>query len=692
MDDLVKRFGEKCFDDKKMKERLPSPVYAKWKETLNRDNTLDRETADAIAHAMKEWAIENGCTHFTHWFQPLSGVTAHKHDAFLDFDDEGETISKFSGKNLIKGEPDASSFPSGGLRATFEARGYTYWDCTSPAFIIDNVLYIPTIFVSYTGQALDTKAPLLKSMELISKSATRILNIFGDKKVTSVTPVVGLEQEYFLVNIEDFHKRSDLLLTGKTLFGAMPSKGQELETHYFGAIPSRVHEFMKDVNEQLWALGIYAKSEHNEVAPGQFELAPIFANCNVAIDQNFLIMETLQNTALKHGMVCLLHEKPFKGINGSGKHNNWSLIADTGFNCFAPGNNPHENVQFLVFVAAFIKAVDEHQDLIRLYSSCPGNDFRLGANEAPPAIVSIFLGDAIEGVFNQLIDKKPKDFKKSELKEYGISTLSYMPHDNTDRNRTSPVAFTGNKFEVRMLGSSMSAGYLNIALNTIMADSLNEIAAALESHKYRQDIRENALNICASIYKKHQRIVFGGDGYSESWVKEAEKRGLLNIKSFVESIDYAQSHNSGEVFIRNGVFSKEDLEARYDIMYENYYKVRSIDIKTAYTILEGEVYPVIASNIRQMSKLGDFTPKQMKRIAAKLSTFVDESAETIEKMKAIIQESQKLPSYREKGLFIRQNDGVLSQIREGYDGIEEYLDKGTLPYPTYQDFFFKLDY
>ena len=539
MENLFKDFGSKVFGEKEMKSRLPRPVYLSWKKTVANEEMLDRTTADAIAHAMKLWALDNGATHFTHWFQPMTGGTAEKHDSFLEPDMNGEPFARFSGKMLIKGEPDASSFPNGGLRTTFEARGYTYWDVKSPVFIRDNILCIPTVFVSYSGEALDKKDPLLKSLEALSKAATRVVNILGDKDVKSCDISVGLEQEYFLIDRKYFDRRLDLRFTGRTLFGAPSPKTQELDDHYFGAIPPRVAAFMKEANQELWKLGIYAKTEHNEVAPGQFELAPIFTNGNVAVDQNHLIMDILRETAKKHGFACLLHEKPFQGINGSGKHDNYSIITDDGQNLFSPGEKPAENIRFLLFVCAFIRAVDTYPLLLRLSASCTGNDHRLGANEAPPAIISIYLGSYIENILYDIYTKNSKQPITQEEKTAfnPVTGLSYIPHDNTDRNRTSPLAFTGNKFEFRMLGSSMSASFSNTVLNAIMAESLNQIADELEGIKYIQDIREKALTICRNLIEKHKRILFSGDGYSEEWAKEAKRRGLPNVKSFIESTE-----------------------------------------------------------------------------------------------------------------------------------------------------------
>ncbi len=686
----LSEFGTKVFNEKIMKEKLPSPVYKKWIETMEKKDSLDRVTADAIAHAMKEWALEHNCTHYCHWFQPLTGLTAEKHDAFIDIKG-GEPILKFSGKSLIKGEPDASSFPNGGLRSTFEARGYTYWDCSSPAFIHDNVLCIPTIFVGFHGETLDMKWPLLKSIDAISKQATRIVNAFGDKDVTSVTPYIGLEQEYFLVDRELFLKREDLFLTGKTLFGALPSKGQELEDHYFGAIPARVHEFMKDVNKTLWELGIYAKSEHNEVAPAQFELAPIFNTVNVAVDQNQTIMEVLQKTALKHNMVCLLHEKPFQGVNGSGKHNNWSLITNTGVNLFDPGKDPHDNIQFLVFACALIQAVDDHQTLIRMASSNPGNDFRLGANEAPPAIVSIFLGQTIENLLNQFMEKQPKTYEKNSLNEFGISSLSYLPHDSSDRNRTSPVAFTGNKFEFRMLGSSMNAAHLNVIINTIVADALNDIANKLENHKYRQDKRKAAIDICIEIMKKHKRILFGGNGYSDEWIKEAQKRGLPNIRTFAESLKILEEKSTIELFMRHNIFSKEELKSRVDVLYTNYINVRLIESRTFLHLVNAVMIPTIIKEITMINAMGT-APTFLKRKVEFYNSVMIELSEQSLKLEDAISKTSEFETKSEAAMHVlKEVIPLMENMREMYDKIENKLAFSSIDYPTYKDLFFGLN-
>ena len=581
MERPFEEFGSLVFTEVEMEERLPSPVYMAWKKTIASESQLDRPTADAIAHAMKRWAMEHGATHFTHWFQPLTGGTAEKHDAFVEPGSDGEPISRFSGKMLIKGEPDASSFPSGGLRATFEARGYTYWDVTSPVFIKEGVLCIPTVFVSYNGEALDRKEPLLKSLEVLSKYATKVVNKLGDKKVKSCDISVGLEQEYFLIDKKYFDARVDLKLCGRTLFGAPATKGQELDDHYFGAIPLRVKAFMKEVNEELWKLGIYAKTEHNEVAPAQFELAPVFSGGNIAVDQNLLIMDVLKKVADKHGFACLLHEKPFDGINGSGKHNNYSIVTDDGQNLFDPGKKPMDNIRFLTFTCAFIEAVDTYPVLLRLAASSAGNDFRLGANEAPPAIISIYLGSYIEDILYSLHSGKRK--KEGEVVDSSfepVKNISYIPHDNTDRNRTSPVAFTGNKFEFRMLGSSMNASFANTVLNTIIAHSLKKISEELDTCKTVEEVREKALEICKKIIKKHKRVLFSGDGYSDEWVKEAERRGLPNVKSFIEASQALKDKDVVKLFTGLGVYTETELMANEKILEEEYYNVKEIEIKT----------------------------------------------------------------------------------------------------------------
>lgn len=687
------KFGSKVFNEEVMKEKLPSPIFHKWKEATNKQDALDRPTADAIAHAMKEWALAQGCTHYTHWFQPLTGLTAEKHESFIDIRD-GQTILKFSGKNLIKGEPDASSFPSGGLRATFEARGYTYWDCTSPAFIRNNILYIPTLFVSFNGEALDGKSPLLKSVDALSKHATRIVNMFGDKDCKGVVPTLGLEQEYFLVDRATFNQRSDLFLTNHTLLGSLPPKGQEFSPHYLGSIPSRVAAFMEDVNNQLWELGIYAKTEHNEVAPSQFELASIYMDANLAIDQNHIIMDVLQKTALKHNMVCLLHEKPYKGVNGSGKHNNWSLVTTNNrTNLLNPGKNPHENVQFLLFACALIKAVDTYPELIRLMASNPGNDYRLGANEAPPAIVSVFLGKSIEGVLRQLINEKPERYEKSALNSFGIASLSYLPRDNSDRNRTSPVAFTGNKFEFRMLGSSITASNLNIVINTMMADVLASMADQLEDHKYRQDVRKAALDMCVAIIKQHSRILFDGDGYSKEWKIEAAKRGLPNIATYVESIEAFKKDESISLFEKHGVLSKTEILSRVDIMYEAYIRSKETEAGTLIDMIRTEVIPAVSQEIANLALIPSPKPKVILNKEKLFTQFIDDVSQLCDELESTIAYIDTLDNVEKKSFeLLKKVTPYLEKIRELYDDVEIYIAKDNLPFPSYRDLLFGLDH
>ena len=690
--DPFDEFGCLLFDETLMQERLPYPIYKRWKETVAKEDSLDRNTADAIAHAMKRWAQENGATHFTHWFQPMTGSTAEKHDSFIEPDENGQPLVRFSGKSLIKGEPDASSFPSGGLRATFEARGYTYWDCTSPAFIRDNILCIPTVFVSYNGESLDKKAPLLKSIEAISAAATRIVNIFGDKDVKRVNPMVGLEQEYFLIDKRYFEQREDLVLTGRTLFGAMPAKGQELEDHYFGSIPGRVAAFMKEVNRELWKLGIYAKTEHNEVAPCQFEIAPIFSNVNIAVDQNQLTMDVLRKTADKHGFACLLHEKPFAGINGSGKHNNWSLVTDDRQNLFEPGDKPAENIRFLVFVCAFIKAVDQHAELLRMSSSGAGNDHRLGANEAPPAIISIYLGSYIENVLNSLKGAAETVVDQQDSSFTPISGLSYIPKDNTDRNRTSPLAFTGNKFEFRMLGSSLSASFANVVLNTITADVLNDIAEQLADLKYKQDIRARALEICTQILKEHERILFSGDGYSQEWVAEAKRRGLPNIPSFVESVSALTSPKTIELFTRNHVYTEKELIARSEIMNEQYVKISEIEAKVLIDMTRTEILPLLTREIQPLAaalRSLDQPASYFKKQLTHLNELMDRMDKGAERLEGKLKEIGVVSDYHERGIrFYYEVAPLMQQLRSAIDEHETIFDKKQYDLPTYEDMLF----
>ncbi len=688
-------FGMYVFDERKMRDRLPSPIYKKWKTAVDKEDALDRTTADAIAHAMKVWALELGAKHYTHWFQPMTGTTAEKHDAFVQPDDEGNPITRFSGKALIKGEPDASSFPNGGLRSTFEARGYTYWDCTSPVYVRGDTLFIPTIFIAFTGESLDKKSPLLKSLDRVSDEATRIVNIFGDKDVKKVDTMIGVEQEYFLVDKEYFLKRKDLVLTGRTLLGAMPPKGQEFEDHYFGAIPPRVQAFMADVDEQLWKLGIYAATEHNEVAPGQFELAPIYASCNVAVDQNHVIMDVLRTTALKHDLVCLLHEKPYAGVNGSGKHNNWSLVTDDGQNLFEPGDKPHENIRFLVFVCAVIEAVDKYPELLRMAASGAGNDHRLGANEAPPAIVSIFMGNVLESLLLGIEKGTLEPEKVEKSVEQALSNISYLPKDNTDRNRTSPFAFTGNKFEFRMVGSSRSSATPNFILSTIVADSLKNIADELEGYKLKQDIREAALRICQRIIKEHKRILFGGDGYSKEWVKEAAKRGLPNIPTFAESIEYFTRDDAVEVFERQGILKRNEMEARAGILYEQYAKTLHLEAKTLIDMIDKVMIPAVNKEICEFAPglgiLGKNTyyTKKIETLGKAIADMDTKKAE----LEDALAKAWAKPTYKEKGLaIINTVTKKMAELRSVVDGIEPIMSAGNYPIPTYEEMFFHLDY
>mgnify|MGYP000132845455 FL=1 len=697
MEDLFKDFGSKVFGEKEMKSRLPRPVYLSWKKTVANEGMLDRTTADAIAHAMKLWALDNGATHFTHWFQPMTGGTAEKHDSFLEPDMNGEPFARFSGKMLIKGEPDASSFPNGGLRTTFEARGYTYWDVKSPVFIRDNILCIPTVFVSYSGEALDKKDPLLKSLEALSKAATRVVNILGDKDVKSCDISVGLEQEYFLIDRKYFDCRLDLRFTGRTLFGAPSPKTQELDDHYFGAIPPRVAAFMKEANQELWKLGIYAKTEHNEVAPGQFELAPIFTNGNVAVDQNHLIMDILRETAKKHGLACILHEKPFQGINGSGKHDNYSIITDDGQNLFSPGDKPAENIRFLLFICAFIRAVDTYPLLLRMSASCTGNDHRLGANEAPPAIISIYLGSYIENILYDIYTKnRKKPITQEEKTAFNpVTGLSYIPHDNTDRNRTSPLAFTGNKFEFRMLGSSMSASFSNTVLNAIMAESLNQIADELEGIKYIQDIREKALTICRNLIEKHKRILFSGDGYSDEWAKEAKRRGLPNVKSFIESTEVLNDPSVINLFTSLNIYSEKELAANRIILQEQYEKIMGIEVRTMIEMARKDILPAQTAELKFYSDAvnasGKSAPKFIHDHASKVSTLIDQTYQAIQELEEAWQKVTATGNTYEIGqnIYYKINP-LMDQLRDAVDHYEQISSREFYKLPSYEDILFNI--
>jgi len=597
---IAERFGSMVFNDKVMKERLPKDVYKALRKTIANGTHLELDVANVVASVMKEWAVEKGATHFTHWFQPMTGVTAEKHDSFIMPDGEGRAIMEFSGKALVKGEPDASSFPSGGLRSTFEARGYTAWDPTSYAFIKDNTLYIPTAFCSYSGEALDKKTPLLRSMEALSRQALRVLRLFVHNDCKRVVSSVGPEQEYFLIDKSMYLKRPDLMYCGRTLFGARPPKGQEMEDHYFGAIKNRVSKFMREVDEELWKLGVYAKTEHNEVAPAQHEIAPIYSESNIATDHNQLIMELLKSVAAKHGLTCLLHEKPFAGINGSGKHVNWSISTDTGINLLEPGDTPFENAQFLLFLVAVIKAVDDYQDLLRVSVASAGNDHRLGANEAPPAIVSIFLGDELTEILNALENDTLYVGKGKTLMEIGATVLPHFPKDTTDRNRTSPFAFTGNKFEFRMLGSAFNIAGPIIVLNTIVADVLKQFADELEESK---DFRVDLSKLIKRTIKEHKRIIFNGNGYDPDWVKEAERRGLSNLKTTPDALPAFIRPKNVEMFVRHNVFSEHEIHSRYEILLENYSKTINIEALTMMDMVNKYVIPAVIAYQNELAQL-----------------------------------------------------------------------------------------
>ncbi len=682
-------FGIYQFGESNMQESLPSPVFKAWKTAVAKEQPLDRTTADAIAHAMKVWAISHGATHFTHWFQPLTGSTAEKHDAFVSRED-GKPVAHFSGKTLIKGETDGSSFPSGGLRATFEARGYTYWDISSPAFIREKVLCIPSIFVSYTGEPLDQKAPLLRALDVMSEQATRVVNALGDKQVKTVKMMMGLEQEYFLIDYDYFTAREDLLLAGRTLMGTPAPKGQEFDDHYFGSIETKIQEYMNDVNEELWRLGIYAFVEHNEVAPAQFEISSIYDEANVAVDQNQIMMDVLRKTAKKHDLACLLHEKPFATINGSGKHNNWSLSTDDGQNLLEPGEKPSENVRFLTFVAACIKAIDKHPEILRLAASSAGNDHRLGANEAPPAIISVYMGEIIEHILLSLVDKNRAEIEIGSTTSTVLSNLSYLPKDNTDRNRTSPFAFTGNKFEFRMLGSSVSGSLSATVISTILAETLKEIADRLEPIKYLQDVREEALKIVTEIIAEHGRVLFSGDGYADAWVAEAEKRGLPNIKSFVESVEYLNADRSVKLFESNGIFNKAELDARAEVLYEIYAKTMQVEAKTMLRMTEKVIVPAALDYLGVLASMKGIKLAD-KKFAALEATLdkIEVKVEAVKKVLADLTADHNLKSESVKHRTVLLP--ALDDLRIDVDMVEELLPEDAYPIPTYTDMWWRQD-
>ncbi len=691
-------FAKNVFTLGKMKQRLPKSVFKEVKAVMDRGGELSLETADVVAKAMKDWAVENGATHYTHWFQPLTGITAEKHDSFVTHpDEEGKTIMEFSGRELIKGEPDASSFPSGGLRATFEARGYTAWDMTSPAFLKEAatgvILCIPTAFCSYTGEALDKKTPLLRSMEAVSEQALRIVRLFKNEQAEKVVASVGSEQEYFLVDKEKYLKRPDLVFAGRTLFGAPAPKGQEMEDHYFGVIRERIGAYMKDLNEELWKLGVTAKTQHNEVAPAQHELAPIYETANIAVDHNQIVMETMKRVAIHHDMRCLLHEKPFAGVNGSGKHNNWSLGTDTGVNLLDPGDTPNENIQFLLVLACIMKAVDTHADLLRQSASDVGNDHRLGANEAPPAIISMFLGEQLEDVVRQLVETGiAETCKEGGVLETGVSTLPNLAKDATDRNRTSPFAFTGNKFEFRMVGSADSIASPNTILNAIVAEAFCEAADVLEK---AADFDLAVHDLIKEYMTKHQRIIFNGNGYSEEWIKEAERRGLPNIKSMVEAVESLTTDKAVKLFEKFHIFTKAELESREEVLYETYAKTINIEALTMIDMASRQIIPAVVRYTKSLAVIAVKGAGADASVQAKLldqvSSGLAQTKTALEKLQKAVEEAGAMQEGKEQAFFYKNAVcTAMENLRRPVDGLEMIVEKEAWPYPTYADLMFEV--
>ena len=687
---LPELFGSLVFNEETMKERLSSASYSAWKRCITDGTSLDIGTANEIAEAMKQWAVEKGATHYTHWFQPMTGVTAEKHDSFISPVGGGKIIMEFSGKELVRGEPDASSFPSGGLRATFEARGYTAWDPSSFAFIKEGTLCIPTILCSYGGHALDKKTPLLRSMEDVSRQAIRILRLFGDTESRRVIPCVGPEQEYFLVDKKMYSQREDLRMTGRTLFGAKPPRGQELDDHYYGAIRPRVAAYMKDLDENLWALGIYSKTKHNEVAPAQHEMAPVYTDANTACDHNQLTMEIMKKIADKHDMVCLLHEKPFAGVNGSGKHDNWSLNTDTGKNLFKPGKTPSQNAQFLLFLAAFLKGVDEYQDFLRATVAFPGNDLRLGAQEAPPAILSVFLGDDLQAVVDSIIHGTPYTDAGKRTLRIGVDVLPNIPQDNTDRNRTSPMAFTGNKFEFRALGSSQSISGPNIALNTIMAEELEQFADELEGS---QDFQADLAALIRRVLTEHQRIIFNGNGYTEDWIAEAEKRGLCNFPSTAEALPAYIAQKNVDLFVKHGIYTPDEVQARYEIHAENYAAVTSIEAKTMADMIRRQILPAVSAfgaelcermwKKQQMGVSSGYETGTAKAVSALTEELYAACGQLEADIAAIPADATEAMGYCHRNLV-----PGMARARKAADELEGLLPKESWPFPVYGDILF----
>jgi len=688
MKDIPKLFGSMVFNETVMRDRLPKDVFKALKKTMSKGTHLEHDIANVVANAMKNWAVENGATHFTHWFQPMTGTTAEKHDSFISPTDDGKVIMEFSGKELVRGEPDASSFPSGGIRATFEARGYTVWDVTSFAFIKDGTLCIPTAFCSYSGEALDKKTPLLRSMEAISKQAIRVLKLFGDTTAQRVLTTVGPEQEYFLIDKEIFLKRPDLIYTGRTLFGAKPPKGQELEDHYFGAIKPRVSAFMKELDEELWKLGVYAKTKHNEVSPAQHELAPIFSTTNIATDHNQLTMELMKSIADKHGLACLLHEKPFAGVNGSGKHNNWSISTDTGINLLEPGDTPNDNAQFLLFLVAVIKAIDVYQDLLRVSVASSGNDHRLGANEAPPAIVSMFLGEELTEIIEAIESGKGYKNKEKLDMEIGVSVLPHFPKDTTDRNRTSPFAFTGNKFEFRMVGSSFSIGGPNIVLNTIVAETLSQFADSLEKSK---NFKGDLAALIKKTISEHKRIVFNGNNYAEEWVVEAQKRGLSNLKTTVEALPEFISKKSIELFTKHHVFTDVEIHSRYEILMEAYCKTIHIEALAMVDMVKGDIFPAsvayqseLTELLQKKKALGYYDSSLEENLTSNISKLSASLFTKLTTLEKAILDTKEERSILEQARFYREKVfAAMVELRLDVDGLETLVAKKYWPYPSY---------
>ncbi|HHT88861.1 MAG TPA: glutamine synthetase type III [Clostridiales bacterium] len=698
---LTDIFGIDVFSDDVMIEKLPKKTYLALKKTIETGEELDPGVAEVVANAMKDWAIEHGATHYTHWFQPMTQVTAEKHNSFLSYASDGRVIMEFSGKELIKGEPDASSFPSGGLRAAFEARGYTAWDCTSPAFLREDALgvtlCIPTAFCSYTGEALDMKTPLLRSMEALNTQAVRILRLFGNTEVTCVKPTVGPEQEYFLIDKAKYLRRDDLIYSGRTLFGAMPPKGQEMEDHYFGCIKERVASFMKELNIELWKMGVTAKTHHNETAPGQHELATIYSTANIATDHNQLVMECMKRIANRHNMVCLLHEKPFAGVNGSGKHNNWSMITDTGINLLKQGKAPHKNMQFLLFLTAVIKAVDKYADILRVSAVNPGNDHRLGEDEAPPAIISVFIGSQLEDLLNQIMNNGEITGSEERVKiNVGVHSIPELYKDGADRNRTSPFAFTGDKFEFRMVGSSMSVGTANMVINTIVADVLCDMADELEKTK---DFDSAVLELIRKTISEHKRIIYNGNGYSKEWIEEAERRGLSNLKYMVEAIPALVTDRAVDLFERHKVLSKSELIARRDVLYDSYSKAINIEAKTMIMMASSQYIPTVikytkllAESINSVKNAApDADICVQKELLVEASNLLAEAQAALKTLKKLVKEAEEITCFKEKAeFFCHKIRPVMAELRTPIDALECIVDKELWPVPNYGELLYEL--